>query len=244
MKKFKQLIAFVLCIALFSSMCANAAYVPVSQAQDDFKYNTLEYSEVIHYIDEAERVQILEINNKDVVYHYGKNYSYIVVQENDSTYYLLQFEKGTGGINVLVNGIVVPSFSLPNAGNLSNSVTPGVTRVGPWNTDVDELKSYDVGSLPTSVVGGIIGGAIGNMVTGPNAGLIVGAVAGVIIGGEFPIDYKLSVKAFRKSRFLNSGYPIEVEYYQEVGIYGGPSSDLFQDTFYENTDTYTELMYD
>ena len=47
----------------------------------------------------------------------------------------------------------------------------------------------------------------------------------------------------QKVRILEIGTPTVHEYYVSLGVYGGPSNDLYESELYYDVDTYTDVIY-
>ena len=62
-------------------------------------------------------------------------------------------------------------------------------------------------------------------------------VTAVLIDGLFPTDYVLTVKFYKEIRMLG---PIEMEHFDKISIYGGPSSSPYKTTFYFGSETYVK----
>ena len=64
------------------------------------------------------------------------------------------------------------------------------------------------------------------------------------LNGQFPLDYKITVCYFKKYRIIELGPPLAIEYYERIAIYGGPANNLYQNTLYYNTRTWTEYSWE
>ena len=68
-------------------------------------------------------------------------------------------------------------------------------------------------------------------------GAVAESVTAVLIDGLFPTDYVLTVKFYKEIRMLG---PIEMEHFDKISIYGGPSSSPYKTTFYFGSETYVK----
>ena len=131
------------------------------------------------------------------------------------------------------------------AQEIEPAAVAGENAVGDWAVVDEDEKTYDVGGMPVSIVASLIVGSTVIKTTGSVKAAIASAVASavvaVILGAEFPLDYKITVTYLKEIRIVDPGpLPVVVEYHENVGVYGGPSDDLYETTFHEYDDTWTE----
>lgn len=123
----------------------------------------------------------------------------------------------------------------------------GMTYPTPWVTLYDMHDVYDLGGQPLSITSSIITSALLGKYAGPTGmvvGAVVGSLGGMFLNGKLPIDYNITVDFLKQTRILEAGLPTIFEYYERLGIYGGPANNLYQTELFYDTRTYTRDIYE
>ena len=233
----KKFLAMVLSTAILFTMAAEPALatnIHASQEKAVSLVQPVEYQNVVKQIMEAQEETIISQGTGDIHYYWNDN-SFVVKDSNG--YYFVEINDAF--TQFTVNG---KEFAITRTINSTNNY--GITFPTAWSTLYDTSNTFDVGGLPFSVLGGLIGSAVGALFTrevvGAIVGSVVGALAGMFLNGVFPVDYKITVELLKKYRVFEPGRPTIFEYYEEIGVYGGPSNNLYQDELYYNASTYKE----
>ena len=202
--------------------------------------SAIDYQSIADKITEAKESFSVPSGDSFFDYYWGSNY--FVVHDESGYYYV---EHNDDFTLFYVNGIEF-NFKLAVYNNHATSFRDDYPTQ--WFTIYNTTDTYNVGGLPSSVIGGIIGAAIGSLVPGlllsAIVSIVVGSLASTLIDGKLPLDYKITVRFFKQYRIITLGPPLTIEYYERIGVYGGPSTNLYQSTLYYNTRTYTEYNWE
>ena len=228
MKKFKKALSVILTLAiLFSMTIPSVAAVDVKAEESKLAVSPIDFQAVESKIATAQSETVIHNEFGNVHYYWGEN-SFVV--QDSSGYYLVEIDEDFN--QFYVNG---------KAFDITRAKANEVTYPSDWVVLYDTETTFDVGNLPHSVVGGLLGSAIGGLFSGGTAA-VVGAVSGALIGafagGVFPADYNLTVVFYMRYRVLEPGPPVILEYYESLGVYCGPTRNLYEMTLFYDNNTY------
>lgn len=241
--KFKRLISLIMSFMMLFTITSQPVLAANIQKKSEVTLSLVtaaKYQDVEDKIAVAHETTVVPQETGNIYYYWGNN-SFVVKDSNG--YYFVEYNDTFTQFSV--NGKIFNAsgklFEVSREGNEESTLA--ITYPTSWSTMYDTNNSFDVGGLPHSVVGGLIGAAVGTLA--PSGGIstivgtVVGALAGMFLGGVFPIDYKITVKLYKRYRILEPSMPTVIEYYERTAVYGGPSDNLYESELYYNTDTYT-----
>ena len=233
-KRLMPLLLSICMMFIIGTQSAAAVVMNEKMKENGAVVPALEYQSVADKIAIAQEKSTVRIGAETVHYYWSEN---SFVAQDSNGYYYVEINEDFTQFNV--NGKAYDITRISN--NTGVPIPNDVSYPTEWSTIYDETFTFDVGELPPSIIAGLVSSVLTGLTKNPYISIAIGAIAesvtAVLIDGLFPTDYVLTVKFYKEIRMLG---PIEMEHFDKISIYGGPSSSPYKTTFYFGSEPYVK----